>query len=148
MEYKAKFFDQLETKELYEILKARLDVFLIEQGIHYQDLDDIDYKSLHCFYIDKGKIEAYLRAFLVGDDIIKIGRVLVRKRKNGLGTKLLKNSINEIKNRFNVKKVIVDSQKYVENFYLKNGFKVIGKDFFEEGIMHVKMETELTNECD
>ena len=146
MEYKAKFFDQLETKELYEILKARLDVFLIEQKIHYQDLDDLDYESLHCFYVDNGKIEGYLRAFQVESGVVKIGRVLARKRRNGLGTRLLKNSINEIKKKFNAKKIITDAQKHAEGFYIKNGFKTVGEDFLEEGIVHVKMEIELKNE--
>ena len=146
MEYNAKFFDELEVKELYKILKARLDVFLIEQKIPYQDLDDLDYESLHCFYVDNGKIEGYLRAFQVESGVVKIGRVLVRKRRNGLGTRLLKNSINEIKKRFNAKKIIIDSQKNVEDFYKKNGFKTVGEDFLEEGIVHIKMEIELKNE--
>ena len=47
----AKHFNELTTKELYEILKARAAIFIMEQNIQYQDMDDIDYESLHCFYM-------------------------------------------------------------------------------------------------
>ena len=43
MEFFAKTFDELTTKELYEILKSRSQIFTIEQNIHCQDMDDIDY---------------------------------------------------------------------------------------------------------
>ena len=45
MEFFAKTFDELTTKELYEILKSRSQIFTIEQNIHCQDMDDIDYNS-------------------------------------------------------------------------------------------------------
>ena len=51
MEFFAKTFDELTTKELYEILKSRSQIFTIEQNIHCQDMDDIDYNSLHCYII-------------------------------------------------------------------------------------------------
>ena len=63
MEFFAKTFDELTTKELYEILKSRSQIFTIEQNIHCQDMDDIDYNSLHCYIMDDNKVVAYLRAF-------------------------------------------------------------------------------------
>ena len=45
----SKYFDELTTKELYEILKARAEIFVVEQNCVYQDLDDVDYRSLHIF---------------------------------------------------------------------------------------------------
>ena len=45
----SKYFDELTTKELYEILKARAEIFVVEQICVYQDLDDVDYRSLHIF---------------------------------------------------------------------------------------------------
>ena len=52
MELKVKFFDELTTRELYEMLKARAEIFVVEQNCVYQDLDDKDYTSLHVFYED------------------------------------------------------------------------------------------------
>ena len=62
MEFFAKTFDELTTKELYEILKSRSQIFTIEQNIHCQDMDDIDYNSLHCYIMDDNKVVAYLRS--------------------------------------------------------------------------------------
>ena len=51
---KVKYFDELSTRELYEILRARAEVFAVEQNCVYQDLDGKDYKSLHVFF-DRGE---------------------------------------------------------------------------------------------
>ena len=67
MEFFAKTFDELTTKELYEILKSRSQIFTIEQNIHCQDMDDIDYNSLHCYIMDDNKVVAYLRSFSQDD---------------------------------------------------------------------------------
>ena len=67
MEVKIKTFDELTTKELYEILKLRADVFVVEQNCIYPDLDDIDYRSIHIFYENEDEtIAAYLRFFKKG----------------------------------------------------------------------------------
>ncbi|MCR5294860.1 MAG: GNAT family N-acetyltransferase, partial [Lachnospiraceae bacterium] len=58
-----KFFDELTTRELYEILKTRAEIFVVEQDCPYQDLDGRDYESLHFFYEDGGRVIAYLRAY-------------------------------------------------------------------------------------
>ena len=50
MELVSKFFDELTTTELYEIIKARAKIFVVEQNCVYQDLDNIDYRSLHIFF--------------------------------------------------------------------------------------------------
>lgn len=49
MGFAAKYFQELTSVELYEILKARAQVFVVEQRCIYQDLDDVDYDSLHIF---------------------------------------------------------------------------------------------------
>lgn len=140
-----KKFNELTTKELYEILKSRAEIFIMEQNINYQDLDNIDYKSLHFFYQENNLVIAYLRAFYKNDnkDIVKIGRVLTLNHGNGLGKKLLSESLIEIKKRMPSKKITMDAQKYAVGFYEKFGFKVTSDEFLEEGIMHVIMELEM-----
>ena len=98
MEFFAKTFDELTTKELYEILKSRSQIFTIEQNIHCQDMDDIDYNSLHCYIMDDNKVVAYLRAFSQDDNkyIVRVGRVLTLVHGNGLGKELMQKSIVEI----------------------------------------------------
>lgn len=85
MQFQTKKFDELTTTELYEILKARAAVFVVEQNCVYQDLDDLDYKSLHVFCEDGKTVTAYLRAFYKEDDVVQMGRVLTLKHGTGLG---------------------------------------------------------------
>ena len=145
MDFFAKRFDELSTKELYEILKARAEIFVMEQNIHYQDMDGIDYRSLHCFLADGGKVCAYLRAFYADETcgVVKVGRVLTLRHGNGTGRKLMENSILAIRQNMNCKKICMDAQKYAVGFYKKFGFKEVSGDFLEEGIVHVGMELEM-----
>lgn len=139
----AKTFNELTNKELYEILKARSEIFIMEQNIHYQDMDNIDYESLHCFFMEDGKVIAYLRAFYDEKDVAKVGRVLTLKHGNGIGKDLLKQSIIAIKEKMRCKKIIMDAQKHAVGFYEKFGFVVTSDDFLEEGIVHQAMELNL-----
>ncbi len=142
MNFKVKAFDELTTSELYEILKARAEIFIVEQDINYQDMDDIDYKSVHFFLEEDNKVLAYLRAFYHDDDktVIKLGRVLSIRHKNGLGRVLLEKSLAAIKESFECEKIYIHSQTHAAGFYEKFGFKAVSGEFMEEGIMHVKME--------
>ena len=140
MEFLAKTFEELTNKELYEIIKARLEIFLVEQSIYLQDLDDIDYKSLHCFLWEDGKVCAYLRAFYKDKETVKIGRVLTIRHGEGTGRLLMGKSIDAIKNKMKCNKLYVEAQKYAVPFYEKHGFKTISGDFLDAGIVHVAME--------
>ena len=138
-----KEFSELTTTELYEILKSRAEIFIMEQNINYQDMDDIDYRSLHFFYKDGDKIVAYLRCFYDGDDNVRIGRVLTMTHGIGLGRKLLEESLPIIVKKMKCIKLSMDAQSYAIGFYEKFGFKVVSDEFLEEGIMHVKMEKDV-----
>lgn len=145
MKLTVKKFQELTTTELYEILKARTEIFIMEQDINYQDMDDIDYKSLHCFFTEDKKVIAYLRAFYQENDgdIVRIGRVLTLQHGNGTGRDLLEQSLKVIKENMKCKKIVMDAQKYAVGFYEKFGFKTISDDFYEEGILHVVMELDV-----
>lgn len=141
----SKRFDELSAKELYEILKSRAKIFLIEQNIHCQDMDDLDYDSLHCFFLEDNGVTAYLRAFYQDKEksIVKIGRVLTLKHGNGVGRDLMEQSLKAIKEKMPCKKISVDAQKQAVGFYEKLGFGVVSGEFLEEGIVHVVMKLEL-----
>ena len=143
MNFISKRFNELTTVELYEILKSRTEIFLLEQRIICQDMDCKDYESLHCFFADGNRIIAYLRAFCSGEGAVTIGRVLTLEHKKGLGSELMKKSIEGIKKEFNPEKIIVHAQKQAVGFYEKMGFNSVSDEYLEEGIPHITMEMSL-----
>lgn len=145
MDFMAKAFFELSTTELYEIIKSRTEIFLLEQNIICQDLDDVDYKSLHCFFYEKERVIGYLRAFLDESDTnaVTIGRVLTLEHGQGIGTLLMEKSIEEIKKHFHCKRVNLHAQKQAVPFYERLGFLVVSDEFLEEGVIHLTMEKEI-----
>lgn len=143
MNFVVKSFPELSLVELYEIIKSRAEIFLLEQRIICQDLDDTDYSSLHCFFFDGKRVRAYLRAFSSEKDVVTIGRVLTLEHGQGLGRELMRRSVEEIKKRFECSKISIHAQKQAMEFYKKLGFSVVSGEFLEEGIVHVTMEMEV-----
>ncbi len=145
MELKIKTFDELTTKELYEILKARVEVFIMEQKCNYQDVDGKDYESIHIFYEDQGKILAYLRVYKKSNDesTMQVGRVLTVERGTGLGRKLLVEAIKVIRSKKDINRIFMEAQTYAVGFYEKEGFEVCSDEFLEDDIPHVEMELKL-----
>lgn len=143
MEFFAKDFQELTATQVYEILKSRSQIFMLEQNIHCLDMDDVDYQSRHFFLWDKDRVVAYQRAFYLESNIIKIGRVLSLQHKRGLGTQLMKLSLQDIKRNMPCDKICVDAQVQAIGFYEKMGFCVTSEAFMEEGIPHISMERKL-----
>lgn len=105
-----KKFDELTTTELYEILKARAAVFVVEQNCVYQDLDDIDYDSLDMSYQDGKTVTAYLRAFNKSPEAVQMGRVLTQQHGTGLGGRLLHEGIAQIREKMPCRKIYIEAQ--------------------------------------
>ena len=143
----AKTFDELNIQELYQILRLRSEVFVVEQDCVYQDLDNKDQISVHVFQNEKDEIVAYTRIFKSGDYYKNpsIGRVVVSKKNRGkeLGKKIMINSIEYIKNNLNGEKIELSAQKYLEKFYKDLGFYRTGEDYLEDGIPHQRMIKEI-----
>lgn len=140
MELTVKTFNELNIDELYEILRVRSEVFVVEQTCIYQDIDGIDKNSLHMFFMEDGAIPAYLRVFFIEEGVVQIGRVLTTKRGAGLGGELLAKSLIAIKERMAPSKIYLEAQCYATGFYEREGFKIISEEFLEDGIPHVAME--------
>lgn len=143
MELVTKFFTELTTVELYELLKVRVKIFVVEQKCAYQEIDDIDYRSLHMFYRVGDSITAYLRIFEREKGVIQIGRVLTTEHGKGFGRKILKEAVSLIKKQIKPEKIYLEAQCYAIGFYEKEDFKVCSEKFLEDGIPHVKMILEL-----
>ena len=136
---RSKYFEELSTNELYEILRARAEIFVVEQNCVYQDLDGIDYESLHVFAEEGGKVTAYLRAFYKDENTVQMGRVLTLRHGEGLGGKLLREGIAQIRARMHPAKICIDAQCYATGFYEREGFRICSEEFLEDGIPHVRM---------
>ena len=136
---RSKYFEELSTNELYEILRARAEIFVVEQNCVYQDLDGIDYESLHVFAEEGGKVTAYLRAFYKDEDTVQMGRVLTLRHGEGLGGKLLREGIAQIRARMHPAKICIDAQCYATGFYEREGFRICSEEYLEDGIPHVRM---------
>ena len=137
----SKYFHELTTTELYELLKSRAEIFVVEQNCIYQDLDDKDYHSLHIFYEENGRIIAYLRAFEkdASTKTVQIGRVLTLNHGIGLGGKLLEDGIMQIREKLNPSTIFIEAQCYATGFYEREGFVISSEEFLEDGIPHVEM---------
>ncbi|MBS9461310.1 GNAT family N-acetyltransferase [Flagellimonas sp. 389] len=144
MKVGSKTFNELSNKELYDIMRLRSEVFVVEQNCIYQDLDDKDQKALHVFGKKDEKIVAYTRIFKPGDyfDATSIGRVVVAKeeRKYGYGKLIMEASLAEISKRFSDVAVELSAQTYLVKFYTDLGFASYGEEYLEDGIPHIRMK--------
>ena len=138
-----KIFSELTTEELYQILRLRSEVFVVEQDCIYQDLDNKDQKAIHLFFKENDEILAYTRIFKAGYyyENPSIGRVVVSKKNRGkdVGKKIMIDSIEYIKQNIKGKKIELSAQKYLDKFYKDLGFYKTGEDYLEDGIPHQRM---------
>lgn len=143
MKVAVKTFEELSNTELYQIMRLRSEVFVVEQDCVYQDLDNKDQKALHVLGIKKQNIVAYTRIFKSGDYFTNtsIGRVVVKKeeRKFGYGKVIMEASLEEIDKRFPESPIELSAQTYLVKFYNDLGFKATGEEYLEDGIPHIKM---------
>ena len=145
MELVIKHFDELTTHELYEILKLRVSVFVVEQNCPYQEIDDADQKAYHVYLKDETGIQAYLRVLPKGVTFqeASVGRVIAVKRRCGLGSRILSEGIKLAKERFGAECIVMGAQVYARGLYEKAGFVQSSSEFLEDGIPHIKMALQL-----
>lgn len=143
MNWELKKFEELKVEEIYQILKIRNEVFIVEQQCAYQDCDGKDENSYHLYLQDNGEIIAYLRILKKGVsyDEISIGRVLVHKnyRGKGISREMMLKAINFIELNLNEKEIKIQAQSYLVNFYRSLRFKEASNEYLEDNIPHIDM---------
>lgn len=143
MTYKQKSFHDLSPTELYEILKLRSEVFVVEQNCIFQDMDDKDQKAQHLMGFYENELVAYTRLYDRNQyyQEASIGRVVVSPRHRNLnfGHDLIKKSIETIDRLFGVTNIRIGAQCYLQKFYESHGFIIDGATYMEDGIPHVEM---------
>ncbi len=144
MELVVRKFEELTVKELYEILKLRVDVFVVEQNCPYPEIDDKDQEAYHVWLRDEDGIVSYLRVLDKGVSFedAAVGRVISAKRRKGYGTIVLKEGIRIAKEKFGAEKITIEAQVYARKFYENVGFRQVSEEFLEDGIPHILMTLE------
>lgn len=133
-------FEELTTRELYEILKVRAAVFVVEQEICYQDMDDIDFSAIHVALWCDNQIVAYSRVFKdETPGAWHIGRVLTTQRNKNYGLQVMKEAIKVAK-ILGAEQVKIEAQSYATGFYEKLGFRICSDEFLIDGIWHKRMQ--------
>ena len=138
-----KSFSDLERDELYDILRFRQEIFVVEQKSWYLDADGLDQCSLHLLLLDKGTLIGYLRLTPPGEKYpeTSIGRVSIHVDYRGeeLGDHLLIMGIKKGKEVYGSGSCRISAQEYLISYYEKHGFKVQGSPYDEDGIQHIEM---------
>ena len=129
-------------KEIQLCVDIRKEVFISEQGVDPRiEIDNLDYKCEHILAFYKNQPVATARLQKISEEKYKVGRMAVRQkhRRYGIGSKILQFIENHLKKK-QIKLVELNAQKYVEKFYLKNGYFTVGDEFLEADILHIKMQ--------
>ena len=141
-----KTFDQLTTSELYELLRIRSEVFVVEQDCVYQDVDNNDQTAIHIWLTKGGKTVAMCRICPEGTKLAStsIGRVITTERGKGYGMLIMKIAINTVMERIPVADHIeIEAQLTKQKFYERLGFVATSEPFMMEGLMHLEMKLDL-----
>jgi len=146
IQWKIKPFEALSVNELYDLLKLRSEIFVVEQNCVYLDLDGKDKFALHLFGEFEGKIVAHARLFKAGIsfDNASIGRVVVdiNYRDRKWGHDLMREAIAGIAKHYDEVKITIGAQLYLKKFYESHGFVQSSEMYLEDDIPHIEMKRE------
>ena len=140
-------FDELSTKVLYAILRARQVVFVVEQNCPFLDADDVDQHCLHLLgwqvQGSNNALVAYARLVPPGVKYAEpsIGRVITSPefRGQGLGKELMLRAVHAMDEVYPGLAIRIGAQQYLESFYSGFGFVTVSPTYIEDGIPHVEM---------
>ncbi|KXF80272.1 GNAT family N-acetyltransferase [Enterovibrio coralii] len=138
-------FGQLSTRQLYDLLRLRTDVFVVEQNCPYPELDghDTHPETLHLLGYRDDKMTAYARILPAGltYEDISIGRVVTAntERGNGCGHDLVSQALLQAHDVWPHAPITIGAQYHLREFYRRHGFEEISEQYLEDGIPHIDM---------
>jgi ElaA protein len=143
LQWDLKSFDTLSNHELYEVLRLRSDVFIIEQNCIFQDLDGKDQKCHHLLGTQDGMLMAYSRIVPPGLSYTdpSIGRILTSPQGRGkmYGLELMERSIAVLEEMYGKSTIRIGAQLYLKKFYESFQFRQSSEIYDEDGIAHIEM---------
>jgi ElaA protein len=131
-------FEELSPDALYEILRFRQSIFVVEQRSPYPDLDGLDQDAWHLLLNAGEELVGYLRLMQMP---VRIGRVAVaaRVRQRGLGRKLMEEALRFCRQRYPAQDILLAAQLNLVPFYERCGFVVTSEPYDDFGVRHVEM---------
>ncbi|GAA0305774.1 GNAT family N-acetyltransferase [Psychrosphaera haliotis] len=146
IQWQIKAFAELTVTELYDILQARSDVFVVEQTCIYSDMDGVD-KLPDCYQLfayDGDQLVGTCRLIAKGiayDEYCAIGRVLITDSYRGkkLAAPMMEAAIAEVQRLWPTTKCKISAQQHLENFYESVGFETVTEMYLEDDIPHIGM---------
>jgi len=145
MQLLVKHFTELSAAELYAILRARQDVFVVEQNCPFPEIDGKDLDAYHLWFEENGEILAYARVLDrgVSFETPAVGRVISIRRREGLGSRILSEGIRIAREKYSAEAIMLEAQVYARKLYEKQGFVQVSEEFLEDSIPHIIMRLEL-----
>jgi len=136
-------FEQLQTRQLYALLRLRQQVFAVEQASIYLDLDNLDQGAVHMMCLQGDELVAYQRCLAPGTSYPEsaLGRIVVTAsaRGSGLGKEVVERGISHNLARWPGSGIRLNAQAYLQDFYSALGFAPEGDIHDEDGIAHIQM---------
>jgi ElaA protein len=129
----------LDAVTLYDVMRLRQEVFVLEQQCAYLDLDGRDLEAGAVQYWvedDEDGVVATLRVLREPGGTVRLGRVATARasRGRGLAAALVRAALDATSGP-----VVLDAQSHLADWYTRLGFVRDGEDFVEDGIPHVPM---------
>ena len=141
-------FDGLTAGQLYELLRFRQGIFVVEQACAYPDLDGLDQSAWHLLARLESELIGYLRLTpMTGPPpIVRIGRVAVSAslRRGGLGRMLMEKALIRCRERFPLQAIALGAQVPLVPFYERFGFAATSEPYDDFGVAHVEMVLRLS----
>ena len=136
-------FADLTPGELYNILRLRSEIFVVEQNCVFLEQDNKDQGSWHLMLMDGDRLAAYVRLLPpeLSYEEMSIGRVVTASfaRGTGLGVVLMKQAIESCIKLFGNGPIRIGAQYHLKKFYESVGFQIAGEIYDEDGIDHAEM---------
>lgn len=136
-------FAQLTPGEVHDVFQARSQVFVVEQGCAFQDLDGADPQCWHLLGLEGGRLVAYCRLVPAGVKFAEpsIGRVITtgEARGTGRGKELVREALARAAGLWPGHAIRIGAQAHLERFYRAFGFVTASEPYLEDGIPHIEM---------
>ena len=132
----------LSAREVHELYKLRVDIFVAEQTTPYAEIDDIDTESTtwHLLARKDGSLIGTARVFPRGDDCV-IGRFAVAPdhRGSGVARLLFEEALKVAAERAPGRDVVLEAQAPLVDYYAGFGFEAEGEPYDDTGVPHQLM---------